>query len=87
MFSYTAKPRQVEAWQYFRDVGTDTACIPRWAIQMALDGNIHTHGKIDYLINGAESTILESGDWIVKDGENYTHFTNDMFHEWYIPTV
>ncbi|QIG67749.1 hypothetical protein PP747_gp048 [Rhizobium phage RHph_Y38] len=90
MFSFTAKPRQVEAWQYFKDVGTETACIPRWAIQLVLDGIIFsTISKEEYLLKEgtSQSTLLESGDWIVKDGDNYTHFTNDKFHEWYTPTV
>ncbi|QIG68783.1 hypothetical protein EVB68_046 [Rhizobium phage RHph_Y2_6] len=87
MFSYTTKPRQVEAWQYFKDVGTETACIPRWAIQLVLDGQLYSHAKEDFLMKGSVSIMLESGDWIVKDGDKYTHFTNEQFHEWYTPTV
>ncbi|QXV74718.1 hypothetical protein PP749_gp045 [Rhizobium phage RHEph22] len=89
MFSYTAKPREVEAWQYFKDVGTETACIPRWAIQLVLDGIIWSSAGAaqDYIAQEAKKVPLMSGDWIVKDGDNYTHFTNDKFHEWYTPTV
>lgn len=90
MFTFVAKPVEVEAWQYFKDVGTNTACIPSWAISLAVSRLLRpstADSSIDVLSTPMGVVNLESGDWIVRDNKEYWVFTNEEFTARYQPKV
>lgn len=71
--NYRKKPVMIEAFQYFDDMGTHTAVIPRWFIDATVSGTVYCKGKETYIKTLEGDHRVSDGDFVIQGvkGELY----------------
>lgn len=73
-FKYRKKPIEVEAYQFYKNLGDETLAMPRWYVYAVIDGKIFDDGDETY-VKTLEGTSypLYDGVWIIRGdrGELY----------------
>lgn len=83
---FRKKPVVVDAWQYFDNIGTDTAVIPVWAIEAVNVGIIRVDDNETLVWTLEGEMRVSNGDWLIKGvaGEIYS-CKPDIFEATYEP--
>lgn len=70
---FRKRPVVVHAWQYFDNIGTDTAIIPVWAIEAIHSGVIRVDDGETLICTLEGEMRVSNGDWLIRGvaGEVY----------------
>lgn len=81
MPSFRRKSYEVEAFQYFDDMGTHTAIIPLWFNQAIVNGKIYVDNGSTFIRRTVADTPVENSNWIVynKKTKTITIFSTELF--------
>lgn len=73
MGKYRKKPVEIEAWQSFKNAGTETCTWPGWIMEALTDAVIFSLDDEIYVSTLEGDMHVADGDWIIKGvkGELY----------------